>query len=844
AAPRSQGKSKESSAPASVPASHVFFQHLLSKLADGVRMPIDVRAWWEKSPSESIGVRFVRFVQEALIDPGKPTIVFLDEVDATLELPYTDELYTAIRHIYNERAANPDYSRIAFCLMGVLTPDELIKNRKVTPYNVGRSIHLTDFDATRDDLRPLAEVLSAAGFDGEQELSRVLALTHGHPFLTMALIDRMIARAKGGARLGPRALIDEELTGSSTPMFDVHFSRIEELMTARLTEPGVAYRLYKDVLSGKRITDKNSKDVEVLKLAGVVRRDAGGALVIRNEIYQRRFGPAWLAEVMPPRITAWMWSALIVTASVAAVTSLIAWTVVVNNRRKETEEQRAITAAVDDARVKIRKPMPAKQFIELYQGLAPRAPALADSLVDEYLQTRTELFDSEARSWLQAGNQVIALLLYGFAADRGTRLGAPAPPTPAESRRNHTFDQFVGKQAAWRMHTVWFNEPRVTLGGEIPQDGGAAGERCYSVRVTSSSSSVASCERDAYAWLPTKGTFKLSVGALDAFALTPDGKWFIGITTDRRVVWRDLDALDSPQLERTILLGPRGCRKTNALQVFAAGEKTWMVLGCDEGMLVDSSLSLPALNASVGTKAALTERQRGTDSIPFPLVMTSLGRPSGGGAFVPVNAVERLGEGVYAVGTEGGLRIWTRGRFHNVGTQRPVYALAWRDGRLAVADESSVRVYERTSAPDGLTEVAELFNGQGTFVQVALLGDHRTVCGLLLGAGARADEIVCSEPGKIDFPRVGSGQRLDGLISAGTDGLLLATVDRVIGLERRPAPAGLVNNWDTVRDATGLTLSSDEQNVRLPVPGEHGPLSASELVALLKAPPATSSPRR
>jgi hypothetical protein len=66
-----------------------------------------------------------------------PVVIFQDEIDSTLKLAFTDDLFTAIRGMYNERTLVPAYERISFCLLGVATPNELIKDRRTTPYNVG-----------------------------------------------------------------------------------------------------------------------------------------------------------------------------------------------------------------------------------------------------------------------------------------------------------------------------------------------------------------------------------------------------------------------------------------------------------------------------------------------------------------------------------------------------------------------------------------------------------------------------------------------------------------------------------------------------------------------------------
>lgn len=85
----------------------------------------------------------------------------------------------------NERTFEDAYQRLTFCLLGVATPNELIKDRRTTPYNVGRTLELRDFDAERDDLTPLALALNPDLETGQALLARVLHWTGRHPYLTI-----------------------------------------------------------------------------------------------------------------------------------------------------------------------------------------------------------------------------------------------------------------------------------------------------------------------------------------------------------------------------------------------------------------------------------------------------------------------------------------------------------------------------------------------------------------------------------------------------------------------------------------------------------------------------------
>ena len=91
----------------------------------------------------------------------------------------------------------PAYERLAFCLIGVAWPNELIKDRRTTPYNVGQTVELRDFDQ-RDDLHPLAEALGGNPESNQKLIDRILHWTGGHPYLTLRLSAQL---KQVGARL-------------------------------------------------------------------------------------------------------------------------------------------------------------------------------------------------------------------------------------------------------------------------------------------------------------------------------------------------------------------------------------------------------------------------------------------------------------------------------------------------------------------------------------------------------------------------------------------------------------------------------------------------------------------
>src|SRR5262249_19300114 len=150
-------------------------------------------------------------------------VSFIDEFDSVRSLPFsTYEFCAAIRECYNRRTRDPEYERLTFCLLGVASPSDLIRDTRMTPFNIGRRIDLTDF--TEEEARPLAIGLEVgeAGTPGRSArearalLKRILYWTGGHPFLTQRLC-LAVAAPGGMGSMGSLGSSDRTFHTSHTP---------------------------------------------------------------------------------------------------------------------------------------------------------------------------------------------------------------------------------------------------------------------------------------------------------------------------------------------------------------------------------------------------------------------------------------------------------------------------------------------------------------------------------------------------------------------------------------------------------------------------------------------------
>jgi hypothetical protein len=304
-----------------------YYLGLLGKIARDLELPVDIAAWWGEYGAETINQRLLRFFREVVAgDIADPVVIFLDEIDSTLKLPYTDDLFTALRGMYNERAVVEAYQRITFCLLGVATPNELIKDRRTTAYNVGETLELRDFDPERDDLTPLVRALADDEAAGRRVLDRVLHWTGGHPFLT----DKLCVDLRSHGAATPEDVdryIDATFTRLDQLSSEVHFQQILRFVETRLTDDLATLSLYARVLKGSREKDQATLAHAELKLSGLVKRDDEGVLVVRNRLYKHLFDAAWVDSTKPKRTIA-RTRRYAVAASVALLLTIgagIAW---------------------------------------------------------------------------------------------------------------------------------------------------------------------------------------------------------------------------------------------------------------------------------------------------------------------------------------------------------------------------------------------------------------------------------------------------------------------------------------------------------------------------------------
>jgi hypothetical protein len=153
---------------------------------------VEFMNWWRERELLSPVQRLSELIEQVLLSQGTQNkVIFIDEIDSILSLREPlDDFFALIRASYNKRAHKPEYNQLTFALLGVATPSDLIQDKHRTPFNIGRSIHLSGFEL--HEAMPLAQGLVAHADNPQEVLKEILAWTGGQPFLTQKICQLVI----------------------------------------------------------------------------------------------------------------------------------------------------------------------------------------------------------------------------------------------------------------------------------------------------------------------------------------------------------------------------------------------------------------------------------------------------------------------------------------------------------------------------------------------------------------------------------------------------------------------------------------------------------------------------
>lgn len=277
-----------------------WYGSLLSQLGQQLGLEDELIEYWQRPPAFVSPLRqWTEAIRQViLMHCLDRVVIFIDEIDAVRSLPFsTDEFFAGLRELYNRRSIDKELLRLTFCLLGVATPSDLIRETRTTPFNIGQRIELRDF--TEAEAVPLACGLGREGELGTTLLKRILYWTGGHPYLTQRLCQRVAEDSGVNEEPGvDRLCVDLFMSQQAREMDDNLLFVRERILRSEADLTGLL-EMYEMICRNRRVrNDETNPLVSILLLSGIA-RSLDDYLIVRNRIYRRVFDRAWVRANLP-----------------------------------------------------------------------------------------------------------------------------------------------------------------------------------------------------------------------------------------------------------------------------------------------------------------------------------------------------------------------------------------------------------------------------------------------------------------------------------------------------------------------------------------------------------------
>jgi tetratricopeptide (TPR) repeat protein len=275
-----------------------WYRSLLDVLGKALGKRAELVECWKNNPDFDPLYRWMLAVQTVVKASDDYFVIGFDEIDSVRTLPFSmDEFFAAIRSCFNDRVQDTDLQRLTFCLIGVVTPSELIRDTRMTPFNIGKRIDLQDFSL--EEMQPLMQGLEREPILAQKLLQRIAYWTNGQPYLTQKLCqavadDKTIVDAKGIDRL-----CEELFFSSRSRDSENNLQHVRTQLLAKDQDQIAILELYRQVWRGESLKDDDTNpSINLLRLVGLV-RTLKNHLQIRNNIYFRVFDETWIIANLP-----------------------------------------------------------------------------------------------------------------------------------------------------------------------------------------------------------------------------------------------------------------------------------------------------------------------------------------------------------------------------------------------------------------------------------------------------------------------------------------------------------------------------------------------------------------
>lgn len=213
-------------------------------------------------------------------------VIILDEIDALTKTQYSDQIFAQIRSVYFSRVNFKEFEKLTYLLSGVIEPTEIIKDPKISPFNIGQKIFLNDFN--RDEFNQF--LLKSQLNLSEIVKDRIFYWTNGNPRMTWDLcseVETIINYDKLKIEDIDKLVTNLYLTTYDKPPIDNIRELVKNDRELRHAIIEIGYS------KGKEVSDKIKSK---LYLSGIINYEESNIL-IKNKIISQALNIDWIQSL-------------------------------------------------------------------------------------------------------------------------------------------------------------------------------------------------------------------------------------------------------------------------------------------------------------------------------------------------------------------------------------------------------------------------------------------------------------------------------------------------------------------------------------------------------------------
>lgn len=216
-------------------------------------------------------------------------VINLDEIDSLASADFSDKIFAHVRSIYFERVNFKEFERLTYILSGVTEPSEIIKDKSISPFNIGQKIFLGDF--TKAEFMQFLHKSKLVWEIAIQD--RVFYWTKGNPRLTWEICSSLEDASIDGKGLS-QDLVDDIVGNLYLSNFDR--APVDHIRTLVQSDKSLREAVIAIIYNRSESISDRSKTR--LYLAGILGSDyENGKIEIKNKIIELSLDIKWIQEI-------------------------------------------------------------------------------------------------------------------------------------------------------------------------------------------------------------------------------------------------------------------------------------------------------------------------------------------------------------------------------------------------------------------------------------------------------------------------------------------------------------------------------------------------------------------